>query len=368
MLVSLAEMLAWLDIETEEIVITANNNTLYFKYDGGSSTAITISQTTCNGSRLASAIKVLLDAEFSTTFTVSYSTTTNKFTITHASNTIQYINSGSTAGYDIGFTADSSAATSITSDTAVGDPTQLVSTILTETDALIKKYCRRDFESTSYSEIYNGGKQKIFLKNFPVTALSRISCGRNEVFSVNNTSTESYATVSCDGTNFTCNLNGSESDLALGTYTTMTTLVAAINALGDGWTATLSSSEYGDILSSEIISFYGRSCLDSDIAYVEMPDNSLTDFILDADTGIVEHPTKFPSGYQNIFINYTAGYSSIPDDLQMATKILTQFIYNKVREDNLGNEYYSLGDVKVALTNEFPIEVKKVLDGYKRYK
>lgn len=365
MLVSLADMLSWLDIETEEIVITANNNALYFKYDGGGSTANTLTQATYTGTSMATHLKTVLDATFSATFTVTYSTTTNKFTIVHATKTIQFINSGSTAGYDIGFTADSSSAVSIVSDKAVGDPSSLVSSILTSTDKYVKDYCRREFESADYSEIHNGKSDSIFLNEYPITALSRIAVGRDEAFSVNNTGTTSYATCSCDGTNFSYNLNGSSADLLLATYSTLTLLVDAINAIGSGWVAVLTSSSYGAILSSEIIDFYGRSCLDSNIAYIEIKDESLTDFELNADTGEINH--TFPVGFQNVFINYTAGYSTIPEDLQMAVKILVQYIYNKVEEDNLGNEYYSLGDVKKALTNEFPIEVKKILMSYKRF-
>ena len=365
MLVTLADMLDWLDIETEEIVITANNNALYFKYDSGSSTLCTLTAGTYTGASMATHLKTVLDAALTASLTVTYSTTTNKFTITEAAHTIQYINSGSTAGYDIGFTADSSDAVSITSDRALGDPTSLVSSILTSTDKYVKEYCRRDFESTTYSETYDGKSGSIFLNEYPVTALSRISYGRDEAFSVNNTSTTSYATCSCDGTNFTCNLNGSTNDLALATYTTLTTLVAAINALGDGWVATLTASSYGDILSSEIINFYGRACLDTNTAYIEIRDEDLSDFELNPNTGEINH--TFPTGFQNIFVDYTAGYSSIPDDLQMAVKILVQHIYSKAQEDNFGNEYYSLGDVKKALTNEFPIEVQKTLLGYKRF-
>ena len=362
MLVSLAEMLSWLDIETEEIVITANNNALYFKYDSGASTLCTLTQNTYTGDSMATHLKSVLDTALTASLTITYSG--NKFTITEAGHTIQFISLGSTAGYDIGFTADSLDSVSITSDKALGDPSDLVSSILTSTDKYVKEYCRRVFESADYSETYDGGVSSIFLNEYPITALSRVAQGRDEVFSVNNTSTSSYATCSCDGTNFTCNLNGTGSDLALGTYTTITTLVAAINALGDGWVA-VTNSGYGDFLSSEIISFYGKSCLDGDIAYVEIPSESLTDFIMNANTGEIRH--TFPSGFQNIFISYTAGYSTVPTDLQMAVKLLVQYIYSKVQEDNLGNEYYSLGDVKKALTNEFPIEVKKILMGYKRF-
>jgi len=364
MLVSLANMLSWLDIETEEITLTANNLTVYFKYNAGSSTANTLTAGVYTGTTLATHLKTVLDATFTATFTVTYSTTTNKFTIAHATNTIQFINSGSTAGYDIGFTADSSAAVSITSDTAIGDPTALVSSILTSTDKYVKEYCRRIFESATYSETYNGKGDSIFLNEYPVTALTRIAVGRDEAFSVNNTGTSSYATCSCDGTNFAYNLNGTSADLALADYTTITTLVAAINAIGSGWVA-VANSGYGDFLSSEIINFYGKSCLDNDIAYIEIPSESLSGFELNADTGEINH--NFPIGFQNVFVNYTAGFSTVPTDLQMAVKILVQYIYSKVQEDNLGNEYYSLGDVKKALTNEFPIEVQKILMSYKRF-
>ena len=361
MLVSLAEMLSWLDIETEEIVITANNNALYFKYDSGASTLCTLTANTYTGASMATHLTTVLDTALTASLTITYAN--NKFTITEAGHTIQYINSGSTAGYDIGFTTDSSDAVSITSDTALGDPSDLVSSILTSTDKYVKEYCRRDFESASYTETHDGKSGSIFLNEYPITALSRITVGKDEAFYVNNTGTTSYATCSCDGTNFTCNLNGVDSDLALVTYTTLTTLVDAINALGDGWTATLSGS--AGILSSEIIDFYGRNCLDTNIAYIEIRDESLTDFELNPNTGEINH--TFPVGFQNIFVSYTAGYTTIPTDLQMAVKILVQYIYSKVQEDNLGNEYYSLGDVKKALTNEFPIEVKKILMSYKRF-
>ncbi len=362
MLVTLDEMLSWLDIESEEITITANNNTLYFKYDSGSSTAVTLTSDTYTGDSMATHLQTQINSALSCSSVVAYSS--NKFTITVTGHTIQYIHNGSTAGYDLGFIADSSDAEAITSDIETGDPTDLVSSILNHVDEFVKGYCRRDFESATYTEIHDGSNP-IFLNEFPITALSRVAVGRDKAFSVNNTNSTSYATVSCNGTNFTCNLNGSTNDLALSTYTTLTTLVAAINALGNGWTATLSSSSYGDILSSEIIDFYGKSCLDTDVAYIEIPDSSLDDVILDTDTGRLIG--NFPSGYHNVFVYYTAGYSTIPEDLQMAVKILVQFIYNKIKDDNLGIKYYNLGDVRISLTDELPMEAEKILLSYKRF-
>jgi len=368
MLVSLADTLSWLDVESTEFVITANNNILYFKYDAGTTTACTLTAATYTGTTLATHLTSVLNTALSSTLTITWSSTTYKFTITEAAHTIQYINSGSTAGYDIGFTADSSAAVSIASDTACSNPSDMVSAILTHVDDWAKSYCKREFESATYSQTYSGnGTPYLFLQEYPVTAISRVAIGREEVFSINNSTTSSYATCSCDGTTLTLNLNGSASTITLATYATMTLLVAAINAVGSNWTATLSNSDYGAYLSSEILPFYGLSCLDNDIAYIEMRDSNVSDFTANLATGELRHSGLFSSGYQNVFVNYTAGYSTIPEDLKMAVKMWVQFEYNKYKEDNLGMEYYSLGDVKKAMTGDIPMEVKKILGSYRRY-
>lgn len=363
MLVSLQEMLSWLRIELTEITITANNNTLYFKYDGGESTAITLTSGIYNGDTLAQEIETQINSTFSSSATVSWSN--NKFTIEVSGHTIQYIHVGSTAGYDIGFIQDSSAAESITSDIDVGDDTGLVSTVLTHCDKFVKSYCNREFESGSYTEIHDGGKSHIFVKEFPIISISRIAYGVDAAFSVNNTNETSYATVSCDGSSFITNLNGSTNELSLSTYQTIGDLVTAINNLGNGWVATLNADSYSDYLSSEILEFYGKSCLYTDSADVNIAEGSLEDFKINKNSGIITG--YFPYGFQNIYISYTGGYTTIPEDLKMAVKILTHYEYNKIIEDNFGNKSYSIGDVDKTMFNDLPIEVIKILSGYKNY-
>jgi len=366
-LVTLAEAKNFCDIESPEFDIHGNNNLLKMKYDGGSSTSVTLTNDTYGGDGLATHLASVIDTALSCTSTVTWSDTTNKFTIAvTAGHTIQYIHSGSTAGYDIGFTTDSSASQSITSDSACGDPTEMLNTLLGYVDTFVKTYCHRDFESTSYTETYDGkGKNYIDLKNYPVTALTFVRIGTDDVISVNNTATTTYAVVSSDKTTMTLNKDGTASTLTLGDYTVLSELVTAINALS-GWVAVIQSTEYNNILVSELTEFYGLSCLDSQMAYLTVWNQPESDMRINTDTGRI-WLDKNVYGIQNIYVAYTGGYSTIPSDLKMATLILIKYLWDKRQESTWGVRTFSLGEVRKSLFTDIPTEAKAIMDAYKRY-
>lgn len=119
-------------IETGRGIITGLNDSLWISA-GGSSTAekIVLAQGFYNGTELSSQVKAALEANpvfsgLSLTFTVTYNTTSDVFTITPSSGTIYYWNTytqvnvrrNSSAGHVLGFTADQSGA-ALVSDTAV---------------------------------------------------------------------------------------------------------------------------------------------------------------------------------------------------------------------------------------------------------
>ncbi|MBC8384883.1 MAG: hypothetical protein H8E57_05145 [Candidatus Cloacimonetes bacterium] len=366
-LTTLQEALNYLDIEAIEFEITGNNNNLYFKYDGGvDATPIILTNATYDGDAMATHLKAVLDVGFSTTFTVLWSATTYKFTITHATNTIQYIHTNSTAGYTIGFTEDSSAVTSITSDTVCSDPTSIISTMKGYVEKYIKNYCHRDFESTAYTEIYNGtGLESVALREYPITSIMRVSIGERDIFSVYNTNTESYANVSCDGTNFILNKDGSETTLALASYTTMETLITAING-ETGWVALINSTEFNNFKSTEILEFYGKSCLDSQRAYIQIRNDQLSEFSVDLRLGVLWLSSGVTDGFQNVYIDYTGGYATIPDDLKFCVLTLLKSVYSKWREDRFELDYMKIGEVGKSIVDEYPIEVKETLQKYKR--
>jgi len=369
-IISLTEALNFLDIGTGYFTITAENDRLVMSYDGGAATNVEISDGTYEGDDLATALQTAIDAAFTISSTVTYSSTTYKFTIAVASShTITIDVSASDAALTFGFTADPTAAQSITSDQAAADdPTAPVQVILDGTDSFVKGYCDRDFESTAYKEYYNGrDKQNLFLKQYPIISVSRLSIGRNSGLKVNNSASSTYATVSVSSTGVVLNKDGTTTTLLFADNATLTDMVTAINA-ESGWQASVVNSNYVSYKSSELIEIMGLECLDTSWAYLDIPDEPESDFEVYAEEGYLFKGGGFPSGHRNIRVDYVAGFSSddMPSRLKMSCLILVKFLYQKRSEEIFGRKQYSIGSVRATLEEGMPSEVKLVLDNMAR--
>lgn len=238
-------------------------------------------------------------------------------------------------------------------------------------DQYIKTYCKRTFDSTSYTEYHSGnGLPNLYLDDIPVTAIERVAVGRTGAIRVCNTNTSSTASVSVTTTGVVLTYNGtSDSTCLFATYTTMTTLVAAINAIS-GWAAELGSSEYGDYLSTELIPSYGKSCIKSQYVDLEIPYEAEYDFEVDADTGILTATAGWTRGTRNIRVDYTAGYAEadMPDDLKTAAKIIVKDWWEKRSESTFNITGYSVGGMTKQIEAVIPKEALAVLASYRRYK
>jgi len=367
-IISLTEALAFLDLGTGYFEITAENDILNMTYNSVTKD-VEIADGTYQGDDLAVALEAAIDTAFSITSTVAYSSTTYKFTITVAANTITIVTSASDAALTFGFTEDPTAALSIVSDqAATSDPTDIVTTINNGVDSFVKGYCDRDFESTSYKEYQNGrDKQNLFLKQYPIISVSRLSIGRNSGLKVNNSASSTYATVSVTSTGVVLNKDGTTTTLLFADYATLTLMAAAI-ANETNWSASVVNSSYASYASTELIEAMGLESLGTSWAYLDIPDEPESDFEVYADEGYLYKGGGFARGHRNIRVDYTAGYSSdnMPDDLKLATKILVKFIYQKREEEVFGRKQYGLGSVRATLEAEMPGEVRLVLDKYSK--
>lgn len=256
------------------------------------------------------------------------------------------------------------------------DDTDLVSSIHAACEAWVEQYCNKRLTSTSYIlERYDGtGTQKLFLNNYPVTALSGVYTNTQSAINVINSQTGTVsATISNDGTNVTLYRNGSSvTSLALATYTTLSTLATAISAV-TGWTANVVTTDYNDYPSNFLMTGYGYNAK-STYATLEIPDDS-DDYELDPNTGIITSWHSWSRGTRNVMVSYTAGYTSAtcPDDLALAIKILTQHIWQKRNDQSFGVQSYTTGNVgsvfEMDMSGKMSIrvqEVKAILDKYKR--
>lgn len=238
-------------------------------------------------------------------------------------------------------------------------------------EKFVSNYCNRVFESTSYtrSKYCGNGTSILYIDNYPLTAVDRVAIGNLDVIKVTNTNTTSSASVSVTSTGLRLVYNGTaDTSITFASNTTMTAIVSAINALS-GWSASLLNSTYGGYQSSDLIEWSGLSAIKSNWVYLKMPDEAEDYFEVDLGKGLIRKNSGWPSGFNNIYIDYTAGYttSNMPEDLKLAVKILTKYIYDRKEEESMGVAEYRAENLWGTFERDsMPKEARMLLNRYKR--
>lgn len=219
--------------------------------------------------------------------------------------------------------------------------------------AAIERYCRRKFVRATYDQVFlpawDGG---ILLTQYPVNAISRVAGGRRGVLTVKNTATTTNqrATVAFDYpalSDYDSGLTSqglklvwvasavtTTSTLSFATYPTLSTLAAAVTALGNGWSAAVDSG-FESWASSDLVGAEGAmGCLGSEGAEIDVfaEDLDATDYAFERSSGLLnlrgrerreafvfkdEAPGLAEWGYVRVI--WDAGYQTIPADLQDIT-------------------------------------------------
>jgi len=238
----------------------------------------------------------------------------------------------------------------------------------------VKNFCNRDFDSTKYfQKVYDGtGYSILALNHFPIVSVDRVSISKVDVMKITNTNSSSTASVSVTATGLRLVLDGTaDSTVLFATYTTMTTVVDAVNALGNGWSAALSSSTYAAFKSTELLKKFGQNAIDTNWVDLVMPDGACDDFDVDEDKGWLIRYGSWPKGRRNVIVDYTAGFSdsNMPKDLQMAVKILVQYFNIRKNEEGYGVSEFRMADIwGIFEEKNMPKEVIDILSRYKRVK
>jgi len=259
-------------------------------------------------------------------------------------------------------------------------------------ESWIKNRSDYDFESTTYTnEAYNGtGQVTLKLKHKPISSVARLAIERDSVINIRNTSTD--ATTANVRVAYLSNAastvellvsggaNADSTSLALSTYTTMTTLVDAINAVSKGWIASIYNSDYNSILSANLLeqtltctSFAGVT---TENEQLEMAGAPIETFLVDDEKGELYTSGGFPEGRQNVIVTYTTGYSSanMPDDLKVGILLMCQYYWEKRQQASVGISRFSLGHLSVTYANmnkdqmagRIPGEIQAYIGHYKK--
>lgn len=216
--------------------------------------------------------------------------------------------------------------------------------LLSAASRAVAEYCQREFVyEADRVEYHNGGGDYFQLALAPVTVSPKVEYAE-ACLSVRNSHADTYeALVNATDTGLTLTRNGSDSTLAYATYTTVTTLAAAVNALGNGWTATVENSN-GSFPSSRIDGVRGVQPAKDDAATfylfrVKTPCHAVKA------TGKVD-VVYSPYGWANVKVTYSGGYAiaDMPENVQAATAALAGALYRmSSRETGAGLKREKLG-------------------------
>jgi len=259
------------------------------------------------------------------------------------------------------------AAQNISSYPGSADPTGVLSVLVTAYSDAIEKYCRRRFVSTFYDELYNGtGDKRLLLRQYPIQSVQSVRYRFVIVLRISNTNTalnqQARVQVQQTGLQLTRTASGVaivESLLTWAAYPTLAGLAAAVNALGNGWSAQItgeSGDDYGLWPAGDlwVPSSYGdgttATCQGNlnargASAALMMHTYELQGYQWDARGWLVRaipytdpellHPEDlvWPVGVDNFRIQYTAGYSTIPEAVQEACALWVAIAYTQTQRD-----------------------------------
>lgn len=284
----------------------------------------------------------------------------------------------------------------------------------------IVRFCRRTFWVDSFDEVRTpqagqwdrGEPDLIQLRHFPVRSVTRVAAGRTTALTITNTSSSNQrayvSTVLSGDPEVQQTITGltltrvasavtSSSTLTFASYPTIAALAAAVVALGNGWTATVPSG--ADLFASaDLLGPEGPTgCLATtagpggNAAAFDLFTVDVSGWQLATASGEVRFTTGMGTSYNagpgpwwhwpmsagldvipgqwrpEVRVSYTAGYATIPDDVQQACAITVQQMYydqvtaNVIRRESMGQYSYEL----VAPDDSIPDSARVLLAPYR---
>jgi hypothetical protein len=290
----------------------------------------------------------------------------------------------------------------------VSNQDTLLGVLITAVSDAIEKWCRRRFLSQAYDELYNGtGDRRLLLRQYPVQSVQSVRYRPVTVLKVTNTvaaNVQARVSVSSTGLTLVRVNNGvktTDTSVTFAGNATLTAVAAAVNALGNGWSAQVVgdatnygswpsadlywANSYGDPLEgSGIQSAQGAlQCVAGSFAELKMHTYELQGYQWDARGWLLRaipytdpellHPEDlvFPTGINNFRIQYTAGYSTVPEAVQEACAEWVAALYYEASRDPalvlLVQSGTREGFGKGALDPDPPAYVARLLAPYRRY-
>ena len=239
--------------------------------------------------------------------------------------------------------------------------------------AKIERWIGRQIKLRNYSEWYGGNDvRSVKVKQYPINNVVGVYTGLAAAITISSTvSSDIRLTISINTDPLGTVANGvlapcavltrtttagttTTSTLLFSTYPDTTSLVAAINAI-TGYSASVSTA-------MRCAQLHPRAGGDIKMATVMLTGVDVSsEFVYDSYLGIVtirqdafptmrSYSARYPSALQSTLIEYSAGYTTVPDDIHQACLVIAGTMYLSRKSDtSLQSE--SLGDYSYSMAS-----------------
>jgi hypothetical protein len=245
-----------------------------------------------------------------------------------------------------------------------------ISTLITSASRAVQKYCRRDFVAQAYDELYNGnGDRRLILRQYPLVSVQSVRYRPVTVLKIqNNLANTPIARVSVSNVGLTLvrvtsGVTSTDTSVAFASNATVVALQNAVNALGNGWSAAGQGYDQwpgADIYcpngivgsAGPLPSSQGALTAAGQFAELKLHTYELAGYQLQQRQGWLLraipytdpellHPEDliWPVGINNFRVQYTAGYATVPEDVQEATaQLIASWFVQRGRDLTLQSE------------------------------
>jgi hypothetical protein len=240
----------------------------------------------------------------------------------------------------------------------------------------VQKYCRRDFALANYDELYSGSRDRnLLLRQYPVVAVDRVATCPTGVLRITNTSSVNQrAAVQVTSLGLTLvrvasGATTTDASITWASSATLSAVASAVTALGNGWSASVVNSTYSSWPSADLRPIQGALNVKDIQAELLLHVEELSDYGVDAERGILLHPSEWGAGVENYRVLYTAGYETVPEDVQEACAEWVAALFWQARRDPGVSQESVPGVVfrSVSLSvHGMPPQVKMLLAPYRK--
>ncbi len=294
---------------------------------------------------------------------------------------------------------------------AITDNSQdaLLAVLITAVSDAVEKFCRRDFTSKSYDELYSGtGDHRLLLREYPIQSVQSVRYRLVTVLKITNTNQalnqQARVAVTSTGLTLTRTASGvvsTDTSVTFAGKPTLQAMATAITALGNGWQAQIvgdpggsgGPGDYGLWPSADLYNkpSFGdgttsQGALNARGVFAELrlhtyelsgwqfdPRGWLLRAVPYTDPELMQpEDLTWPVGLNNFRVQYTAGYSTIPEAVQeAAAEWVAEAYYLTLRDPQLSHQL-TAGGTASGWNDDFargkpPGKMLALLKPYRRY-